>query len=87
VGLSVLKRACLSRGGPICPEVGLSVMRRVCLFRGGSVYPEAGLPIPRRARPKVLRRKDGHCMYRDTSLIRKRAPPLDHHRTLGIALL
>ena len=48
-GLSILRRAYLSRGGPICPEAGLSVPRRVYLSqggpmaRGGSLRPEAGL--------------------------------------------
>ena len=54
-GVSVLRRAFLSRGGPICPEAGLSVPRRVYvpwrayLSRGGPFCPEAGLSAPRRA--------------------------------------
>ena len=46
-GLSVSRRVCLSRGGPVCAEVGLSVSRRDCLSRGGLVCLEAGLSIPR----------------------------------------
>ncbi|KAJ1476499.1 hypothetical protein T484DRAFT_1907830, partial [Baffinella frigidus] len=44
-----LRRACLSRGGPVCPEAGLFVPRRACRSRGGLVCPEAGLSVPRRA--------------------------------------
>ncbi|KAJ1480563.1 hypothetical protein T484DRAFT_1956258 [Baffinella frigidus] len=39
----VLRRAYLSRDGPIYPEAGLSVPRRAYLSRGGPIYPEAGL--------------------------------------------
>ena len=35
VGLSILRQAYLSRGGPVCFEAGL--------FRGRSIYPKAGL--------------------------------------------
>ena len=41
-GLSVLRRAYLSRGGPIRLEAGLSIPRRAFSFRRGPVYLEAG---------------------------------------------
>ena len=52
-GLSVPKRAYLSRGGP---ATGLSIPRRAYISRGGPICPEAGNPnaglsIPRRACP------------------------------------
>jgi len=48
-GLSIPRRAYLSRGGPIYPEAGLFIPRRAYLSRGGHIYPEAGQSIPRRA--------------------------------------
>ena len=52
-GLSVPRRACLSRSGPVCPEAGLSVPRRACLSQGGPVYLKAGMSVLRRACPSL----------------------------------
>ena len=49
LGLSIPRRTCLSRGGPIYPEAGLSLLRRAYSSRGRPIHPEAGLSIPRRA--------------------------------------
>ena len=48
-GLSVPRRAYLSRGGRVRPEAGFSFPRRACPSRGGLIRPEAGLSVPRRA--------------------------------------
>jgi hypothetical protein len=49
LGLSIPRRTCLSRGGPIYPEAGLSLLRRAYSSRGRPIHPEAGLSVPRRA--------------------------------------
>jgi len=75
-GLSVPRRACLSRGGPVRPEAGLSVPSRACPSRGGPACPEAGYRsrgrrIWRRWRRRGITRR----VYRGTSLIRNSTHP------------
>jgi hypothetical protein len=44
-GSSILRRAYLSRGGPIFLEAGLSVLRQAYLSRGGALSPENALGL------------------------------------------
>ena len=44
--VAVLRRAYLSRGGPVVPDPDLCTPRRACLPRGGPISPAAGLPSP-----------------------------------------
>jgi len=42
-GLSVPRRAHLTRSGPICPEAGLSLPKLACVSRDGPNFLHAGL--------------------------------------------